>query len=185
VAKYVITKGLNKAPNEYPDAKSQPHLQVCACVYCSVCVCVCVCVRALSRYHNSRLPSHHTQRSPPDLRVCARACVRTCVRAFVCACVRVTTQVALGMMKAGKPVNVGDHIPYVICEPPQKAEDKVCVCVCACVHARIHAMSAPGYEKTHLITFTDPPHPVIVHTTTSPRTRLCRAPTAPSSLILP
>lgn len=25
-------------------------------------------------------------------------------------------QVALAMMKAGKPVNVGDHIEYVICE---------------------------------------------------------------------
>lgn len=28
VAQYVITKGLNKAPHEYPDAKSQPHVQV-------------------------------------------------------------------------------------------------------------------------------------------------------------
>lgn len=28
VPKYVITKGLNKAPHEYPDAKSQPHVQV-------------------------------------------------------------------------------------------------------------------------------------------------------------
>jgi hypothetical protein len=28
VDKYVITKGLNKSPNDYPDAKSQPHLQV-------------------------------------------------------------------------------------------------------------------------------------------------------------
>lgn len=28
VSKYVITKGLNKAPHEYPDAKSQPHVQV-------------------------------------------------------------------------------------------------------------------------------------------------------------
>ena len=27
-AKYVITKGLNKSPNDYPDVKSQPHLQV-------------------------------------------------------------------------------------------------------------------------------------------------------------
>ncbi|GAB5035819.1 dna polymerase alpha catalytic [Nannochloropsis oceanica] len=51
VRQYAITKGLNKAPHEYPDAKSQPHLQV-----------------------------------------------------------------ALAMMKAGKPVNVGDHIEYVICE---------------------------------------------------------------------
>lgn len=25
---YAITKGLNKAPHEYPDAKAQPHLQV-------------------------------------------------------------------------------------------------------------------------------------------------------------
>jgi DNA polymerase alpha subunit A len=28
VDKYVITKGLNKAPGDYPDAKGQPHLQV-------------------------------------------------------------------------------------------------------------------------------------------------------------
>lgn len=28
VPQYVITKGLNKAPHEYPDAKSQPHVQV-------------------------------------------------------------------------------------------------------------------------------------------------------------
>jgi len=47
---YVITKGLNKAPQDYPDAKGQPHLQV-----------------------------------------------------------------ALGMLKQGKTVNVGDHVPYVIC----------------------------------------------------------------------
>lgn len=51
VKEFAITKGLNKAPHEYPDAKAQPHLQV-----------------------------------------------------------------ALAMMKAGKPVNVGDHIEYVICE---------------------------------------------------------------------
>lgn len=25
---YAITKGLTKAPSEYPDAKSQPHVQV-------------------------------------------------------------------------------------------------------------------------------------------------------------
>ncbi|CAM9985239.1 unnamed protein product [Ectocarpus fasciculatus] len=51
VPRYVITKGLNKAPHEYPDAKSQPHVQV-----------------------------------------------------------------ALAMMKAGKSVNVGHHIPYVMCK---------------------------------------------------------------------
>lgn len=28
VPQYIITKGLNKAPHEYPDAKSQPHVQV-------------------------------------------------------------------------------------------------------------------------------------------------------------
>ena len=48
---FVITKGLNKAPQDYPDAKGQPHLQV-----------------------------------------------------------------ALGMIKAGKTVAVGDHVPYVICK---------------------------------------------------------------------
>jgi DNA polymerase alpha subunit A len=48
--KYVMTKGLNKAPNDYPDANGQPHLKV-----------------------------------------------------------------ALKMLQAGKHVNVGDHIPYVIC----------------------------------------------------------------------
>ena len=47
---YVITKGLNKSPHDYPDAKAQPHLQV-----------------------------------------------------------------ALAMMARGKCVNVGDHVPYVIC----------------------------------------------------------------------
>ncbi len=26
--KFVITRGLNKSPHDYPDAKSQPHLQV-------------------------------------------------------------------------------------------------------------------------------------------------------------
>ncbi|CAM9853488.1 unnamed protein product, partial [Laminaria digitata] len=57
VPQYVITKGLNKAPHEYPDAKSQPHVQ--ARIY-----------------------------------------------------------VALAMMKAGKSVNVGHHIPYVMCKIP-------------------------------------------------------------------
>ncbi len=47
---YVITKGLNKSPADYPDAKGQPHLQV-----------------------------------------------------------------ALELIKRGRTVNVGDHIPYVIC----------------------------------------------------------------------
>jgi len=46
---WVITKGLNKSPHDYPDAKSQPHLQV-----------------------------------------------------------------ALRLMRQGKSVNVGDHVPYVI-----------------------------------------------------------------------
>lgn len=50
LTKYVITKGINKLPHEYPNAKSQPHLQV-----------------------------------------------------------------AIRMIAAGKPVNTGDHIPYVIC----------------------------------------------------------------------
>ncbi|CAN0440873.1 unnamed protein product [Discosporangium mesarthrocarpum] len=49
VERYIITKGLNKAPHEYPDAKSQPH-------------------------------------------------------------------VALAMQKVGKTVNVGNHIPYVMCK---------------------------------------------------------------------
>jgi DNA polymerase alpha subunit A len=47
--RFVITKGLNKNPKDYPDCKGQPHLQV-----------------------------------------------------------------ALQMLKANKPVNIGDHIPYVI-----------------------------------------------------------------------
>lgn len=59
IAKYVITKGLSKAPNEYPDAKNQPHLQV-----------------------------------------------------------------ALAMMANGKAVNVGDHIPYVICDKGGEANAK-------------------------------------------------------------
>ena len=49
LAQYIITKGLNKSPQDYPDARSQPHLQV-----------------------------------------------------------------ALAMMRNGKAVNVGDHIPFVI-----------------------------------------------------------------------
>jgi DNA polymerase alpha subunit A len=56
--KYVITKGLSKHPNEYPDAKSQPHVQV-----------------------------------------------------------------AKMMLGANKPVNKGDHIPYVITAPLQKEGD--------------------------------------------------------------
>ena len=52
---YVITKGLNKSPKDYPDAKGQPHLQV-----------------------------------------------------------------ALAMIQRGKPVNTGDHIPYVICKCTRK-----------------------------------------------------------------
>ena len=55
--KYVITKGLSKHPNDYPDAKSQPHVHV------------------------------------------ARA-----------------------MLRANRPVNTGDHIPYVICQPVEETE---------------------------------------------------------------
>jgi DNA polymerase elongation subunit (family B) len=50
VDQWVITRGLNKAPKDYPDAKNQPHLQV-----------------------------------------------------------------AIAMLQQGKTVNVGDHVPYVIC----------------------------------------------------------------------
>ena len=60
---FVVTKGLNKDPKDYPDCKGQAHLQV-----------------------------------------------------------------ALQMLKNNRPVNVGDHIPYVICSqgaegaaPPQRA----------------------------------------------------------------
>jgi DNA polymerase alpha subunit A len=28
IEQYTITKGLTKAPSEYPDAKNQPHVQV-------------------------------------------------------------------------------------------------------------------------------------------------------------
>ena len=52
IEKYVITKGLSKHPNDYPDAKSQPHVQV-----------------------------------------------------------------ARMMLKNNRPVNTGDHIPYVITAP--------------------------------------------------------------------
>ena len=51
LAQFVVTKGLNKNPRDYPDHKSQPHLQV-----------------------------------------------------------------ALKMLSENKPVNIGDHIPYVICK---------------------------------------------------------------------
>jgi DNA polymerase alpha subunit A len=50
LGRFVVTKGLNKNPRDYPDCKGQAHLQV-----------------------------------------------------------------ALAMLKANKPVNIGDHIPYVIC----------------------------------------------------------------------
>lgn len=50
LAEFIVTKGLNKSPKDYPDVKGQPHLQV-----------------------------------------------------------------ALKLLKANKPVNIGDHIPYVIC----------------------------------------------------------------------
>ena len=63
ISRFVVTKGLNKSPKEYPDCKGQAHLQV-----------------------------------------------------------------ALAMIKANRPVNVGDHIPYVICvqgaegaQAPQRA----------------------------------------------------------------
>eukprot|EP00602_Paraphysomonas_sp_CaronLab_P000598 CAMPEP_0185022260 /NCGR_PEP_ID=MMETSP1103-20130426/4977_1 /TAXON_ID=36769 /ORGANISM="Paraphysomonas bandaiensis, Strain Caron Lab Isolate" /LENGTH=1359 /DNA_ID=CAMNT_0027554251 /DNA_START=80 /DNA_END=4156 /DNA_ORIENTATION=+ len=56
LSEFVVTKGLNKSPKDYPDVKGQPHLQV-----------------------------------------------------------------ALQLLKANKPVNIGDHIPYVICcEGPEK-----------------------------------------------------------------
>jgi DNA polymerase alpha subunit A len=60
---FIVTKGLNKNPKDYPDVKGQPHLQV-----------------------------------------------------------------ALKMLAENRPVNIGDHIPYVICKegpegstPPQRA----------------------------------------------------------------
>jgi DNA polymerase elongation subunit (family B) len=43
--KFVITKGLNKAPKDYPDAKGQPHLQVAITVV--LCVCFCRSARVL------------------------------------------------------------------------------------------------------------------------------------------
>jgi DNA polymerase alpha subunit A len=55
---FVVTKGLNKSPKDYPDCKGQPHLQV-----------------------------------------------------------------ALRMLKQNKPVNIGDHIPYVICEQSELPVD--------------------------------------------------------------
>ena len=57
--KYVITKGLSKHPNDYPDAKAQPHVWV-----------------------------------------------------------------ARRMLGNQQPVNVGDHIPYVICLPKKSVEEK-------------------------------------------------------------
>jgi DNA polymerase alpha subunit A len=54
---FVVTKGLNKSPKDYPDAKGQPHLQV-----------------------------------------------------------------AIRMMSAGKTVNAGDHVPYVVCTAETAAD---------------------------------------------------------------
>jgi DNA polymerase alpha subunit A len=58
---YVVTKSLSKKPQDYPDVKNQPHLQV-----------------------------------------------------------------ALRMVAANMPVNVGDHIPYIICKAGGGTEDKSC-----------------------------------------------------------
>jgi len=55
--KYVITKGLSKHPNDYPDGKSQPHVQV-----------------------------------------------------------------ARMMLKVNRPVNTGDHIPYIITRPQESGD---------------------------------------------------------------
>jgi len=57
--KYIITKGLSKHPNDYPDGKSQPHVQV-----------------------------------------------------------------ARMMLKSNKPVNTGDHIPYIITKPNDSDGDQ-------------------------------------------------------------
>jgi DNA polymerase alpha subunit A len=57
MTEFIVTKGLNKSPKDYPDVKGQPHLQV-----------------------------------------------------------------ALQMLKANKPVNIGDHIPYIICTQVRDAE---------------------------------------------------------------
>jgi DNA polymerase alpha subunit A len=57
IEKYVITKGLSKHPNDYPDGKSQPHVQV-----------------------------------------------------------------AKLMLQNNRPVNMGDHIPYIITAPPADSE---------------------------------------------------------------
>jgi len=59
VADYVVTRGLNKPVEKYPDSKAQPHLRV-----------------------------------------------------------------AKAMLKEGRAVNVGDHIPYVICTVPVSYESR-------------------------------------------------------------
>ena len=58
ISRFVVTKGLNKNPKDYPDCKGQAHLQV-----------------------------------------------------------------ALAMLKANRPVNIGDHIPYVICVQVSESVD--------------------------------------------------------------
>jgi DNA polymerase alpha subunit A len=62
IDEYVVTKGMNKSVKDYPDAKSQPHLQV-----------------------------------------------------------------ALAMLKEGKAVNTGDHIPYVICVKVSLKHINICL----------------------------------------------------------
>lgn len=59
VNEYIVRKGLNKNPKDYPDAKGQPHLVV-----------------------------------------------------------------ALQMLKQQRPVNIGDHIPYVICDKTEAEEEE-------------------------------------------------------------
>jgi len=70
--KYTITKGLSKHPNDYPDGKSQPHVQV-----------------------------------------------------------------AKMMLKNDRPVNTGDHIPYIITTPlPKEGDDKLAKAPSAAERAR-------------------------------------------------
>jgi hypothetical protein len=87
--KFVITKGLNKSPRDYPDAKGQPHLQVrslaCSHVHLSL---HCTAALLLRRPHWSRVCSCTRAYVWPVFAPCAPVCVLTAV--LLCVCVFVS-----------------------------------------------------------------------------------------------
>ena len=81
ISRFVVTKGLNKNPKDYPDCKGQAHLQV-----------------------------------------------------------------ALAMLKANRPVNIGDHIPYVICVQVSETVDS-----CLSIYQTLSLNMTPNLDITLLL----------------------------------